>query len=87
MASNLLEQFDLNSDNWNEYVERLELIVNEILDPQKKVAVFLTIIGSETYSLLRNLLAPVKRATRTIEDLIGELKGLRGANTCLAYIV
>ena len=42
MASNLLgsiEQFDLNSDNWNEYVERLEqyLIANEIVDPQKKV--------------------------------------------------
>ena len=79
MASNLLgsiEQFDLNSGNWNEYVEHLEqyLIANEIVDPQKKVAVFLTIIGSETYSLLRNLLAPVKPATRTFEDLIGELK-------------
>ena len=79
MASNLLcsiEQFDIKSDNWNEYVERLEqyLIANEINDPEKKVAVLLTIIDSETYSLLRNLLAPVKSATKTIEDLVGELK-------------
>ena len=35
---------------------------------------FLTVIGSDTYSLLRNLLAPVCLSTKTVEELSEILK-------------
>ena len=37
-------------------------------------AIFLTVIGSDTYSLLRNLLAPVSPSTKTVEKLFKILK-------------
>ena len=79
MASNLfgsIEHFDMKSDDWNEYVERLEqyFIANDIANPGKMVAVFLTVIGPDTYSLLRNLMAQTKPATKSFTELTGELK-------------
>ena len=36
----------------------------------------MTVIGSDTYSLLRNLLAPVSPSTKTVEELFETLKEL-----------
>ena len=80
MAANnllgLLEPFDACTDDWNSYVERLEqyFIVNDIVDVKKKVAICLTVIGSNTYTLLRNLLSPEKPASKTFENLVETLK-------------
>ena len=49
-------------------------LANDIADGQKQVAVFLTVIGAETYSLLRNLMAPEKPSSKPITDLISILK-------------
>ena len=80
MAANnllgLLEPFDARTDDGNSYVERLEqyFIVNDIVDAKKKVAICLTVIGSNTYTLLRNLLSPEKPASKTFENLVATLK-------------
>ena len=41
---------------------------------KKKTAIFLTVNGSDTYSLLRNLLAPFSLSTKTVEELFEILK-------------
>ena len=38
------------------------------------ILIFLTVIGSDTYTLLRNLLAPVSPSTKTVEELFETLK-------------
>ena len=50
-------------------------LANEIADEQKKITVFLTVIGTKTYTLLRNLVAPEKPATKTYTELVAALKG------------
>jgi hypothetical protein len=68
-----MEQFDPNNTVFSEYKERLDyyFIANDIEDdePDKKKAVFLTIIGPKQYSLLRDLCAPQKIADKTYEEL------------------
>ena len=55
-----IDSFDLKTDNITEYIERVEqyFIANDVTDEKKQTAIFLTVIGNETYSLLRTLLAP-----------------------------
>ena len=79
MATSVLgqvEQFELGSDDWVLYTERLDqfFLANEITNDTKKVAVLLTAIGPKAYSLLRNLLAPVNPATKEYEELIDVMK-------------
>ena len=74
------DSFDLKTDNITEYIERVEqyFIANDVTDEKKQTAIFLTVIGNETYSLLRNLLAPESPAGKTVktlsETLIDHLK-------------
>ena len=65
-----IEQFNPKQDDWLEYVERLEqyFLANDIAE--KKQTELLTIIGPETYSLLRNLITPEKPETKPIKELI-----------------
>ena len=42
---------------------------------KKQVAFFLTVVGSSTYQVLRDLLAPDTPASRTLEELLEVLKG------------
>ena len=64
-----IEQFSPKHGDWSEYVERLEqyFLANDIADEEKQTAVFLTVIGSDTYSLLRNLLTPEKPSQKPIK--------------------
>ena len=56
-----VEEFDGNKDDWQQYVERLEhLFQANDVGAEKKRAVFLSVIGSATYKILRNLLSPAK---------------------------
>ena len=65
-----IDSFNHNSDGICEYIQRVDqyFYVNDINDATKKTAIFLTVIGSNTYSLLRNLLAPVSPSTKTVEE-------------------
>ena len=71
-----LEKFELQTDNWLEYVERIEqyFIANAIDEADKKRGILLTVIGSETYSLLRSLISPAKPADKTFSQLVDVLK-------------
>ena len=72
--------FDLKTGNVTEYIERVKqyFVTNGVTDEKKQTAIFLTIIGNKTYSLLKNLLAPESRAGKTVktlsETLIDHLK-------------
>ena len=72
-----VEPFDPESDDWPTYSERLEqfFLANRITDyAGKRVAAFLTVIGPKAYTLLRNVLAPDKPATKTYAELVAALK-------------
>ena len=70
-----LTEFNPRTDSITAYVERITLYfqANEVADG-KKVAVFLSAIGSKTYALLRNLTTPTAPADKTFEQLVGILK-------------
>ena len=72
-----LEPFDPQTEDFEAYAERLEqyLLVNDVSDKKKQVAFFLTVVGSSTYQVLRDLLAPDTPASRTLEELLEVLKG------------
>ena len=70
-----MDPFDPDTDNWPAYSERLEqfFVANDIADG-KKVAVLLTLIGTKAYTLLRNILAPDKPASKDYDQLVETLK-------------
>ena len=76
MAANLMgqmEPYDLDKrEEWVSYVERLQqfFIANRITEAERKVAVLFTVIGSKTYSLRRNLLAPAKPADMGFGEIV-----------------
>ena len=57
-----IEEFDPDNEKWTDYADRIEqcFYANEINDEKKQTAIFLTVIGSTTYGLLKSLLAPTK---------------------------
>ena len=57
-----MDKFDPENDDWAEYWEMMEqyFCANEIDDNKKRTATFITLIGKETYSLLRTLASPDK---------------------------
>ena len=65
------DSFDLKKDNITEYIERVEqyFIANDVTGGKTQTAIFLTVIENETYSLLRNLLAPELPAGKTVKML------------------
>ena len=77
MAATLghVEPFDLNKDDWSRYTERLGqfFVANDVKDDAKKVAVFLTVIGSKAYDLLHSLLAPEVPSSKKYEELVAVL--------------
>ena len=79
MATTLLdrmEEFDGSKEaDWQLYVERLAhfFFANGITDEEKKRAVFLSVIGAETYKTLRNILSPEKPGDKTYDVLIEKL--------------
>ena len=58
------------------YVERVGLyfVANEIRD-EKKVAVFLSLIGHQPYALLRNILTPAIPSSKSYAEIVEALKG------------
>ena len=66
-----ISAFQPDSETISAYLERVQLFfdVNGIEEDKKKVPVFLNTVGSRTYALLRDLLAPAKPAEKKFEDL------------------
>jgi len=74
MASTIgnVEPFDSTKESWSAYTERFDqyLLANDIDDGKKVVSVFLTVMGSRTYELLRNLVAPRKPSAYKYEEMV-----------------
>ena len=64
-----IDEFNCKDDDICEYMERVEqyFYANNIEDEKKQTAIFLTVIGSATYSLLRSLLAPDAPSTKSVQ--------------------
>ena len=66
MATTLLghiEPFDSDTDDWQQYVERMEqmLTANDLTGAEKaekRRSIFLTVVGKRTHGILRSLLSP-----------------------------
>ena len=73
--SGKIEHFQIGED-WESYEERLQQYfkANGITDAEKQVAVFLTVIGSHLYKLLRNLVSLNKPSEKSYEQLTTVLK-------------
>ncbi|XP_062589261.1 uncharacterized protein K02A2.6-like [Saccostrea cucullata] len=69
-------EFNESTESFANYVERLEqfFAANEVKD-QKKVAVFLSIIGPTTYGVLKNLVQPALPKEKEYKDLVQVLRG------------
>jgi len=65
-----LQEYRPENEFFSTYVVRVELIFSaNAVNDYKKVAVLLTIIGTKTYSLLRNLVAPLRPQDKSFDDL------------------
>ena len=74
-----LDELDVDKDDFDCYVERIEqfFLANDVLNA-KKAAAFLSTIGARAYKLLRNLLAPDlpknKKFNKSVTTLCSHLK-------------
>ena len=70
-----IESFDDTKENWETYVERVEqfFLANDV-DDDHKVPTLLSLIGRKTYTLLRDLLAPEKPATKSFQQIVTTLQ-------------
>ena len=60
------------TETWDEYCERLDqfFIANEVSEPAKQRAIFLSVVGGETYGKLRSLVAPQKPGDVPLTQLL-----------------
>ena len=70
-----IEEYD-EKDSWVEYTERLEqyFVANEITDNGKKQVVLLSVCGTKTYKLIRNLVNPRKPTNKSFSELVNLVK-------------
>ena len=72
-----IEEFNPEKEQISAYLERVELlfVANDVED-RKQVAtlILLSVIGSRTYALLSDLLAPDKPASKTFKQLTKTLQ-------------
>ena len=70
-----LDPYD-ESEEWIQYVERLECYfnANNIDDADKKRGILLSVCGRRTYKLMRDLLAPTKPSETSFGDLAKLIK-------------
>ena len=63
-------QFDPDQETMSAYLERVEIFfqANNIAD-EKRVGIFLSLIGAKIYGLLRDLLAPAKPMDKSLAEL------------------
>ncbi|KAI4887000.1 hypothetical protein NFI96_027939, partial [Prochilodus magdalenae] len=70
-----IDTYDEAAEQWSTYVERFEHFIEANDVPAaKKAAVFLSVIGATTYSLLRSLLAPDKPGDKSYKELVDTLE-------------
>ena len=69
-----LSEFSVESESFSSYVERVKLYLDaNDVKADKRLAVFLSVIGATTYSLLRDLVAPRKPSELKLDEAIEAL--------------
>ena len=70
-----INEFRPDNESFSVYLERFELFVlaNSIAD-SKKIPLFLTVLGGNTYGLLHNLMAPDNPKDKSFATITGVLK-------------
>ena len=68
-------EFNVDNEAVTAYLERLGLFLaaNQVED-ERKVAVFLSVVGSRTYGLLRSLFAPARPQDKSLKELMTALE-------------
>lgn len=68
--------FDPEKEDWDLYVERLAyyFAANDIKDKEKQKAILLSVIGADSYKLLRNLVVPATPADKSLDELVEVMK-------------
>ena len=62
-------------EEWPQYVERMDhFFAANGIDEAHKKSTFLAVIGSATYTLVRNLVSPDKPGDKTYDELVVALK-------------
>ena len=69
-------EFKESEESWTLYAERLEqyFAANEISDAKKQRAILLSVCGSKTYGLIRNLLQPKKLGDGELKEILETLE-------------
>ena len=78
MASSVsFPAFQPQNEDFVSYTERMEqhFIAQGVTDEGKQKAVLLSSCGTQTYQLMRNLVAPDRPSTKTLAQLIKPVKG------------
>jgi len=70
-----IQEFSPETERFSAYLERVELFfaANDV-PAEKKVPVFLSVVGGATYGVLRNLLAPANPKDKTFEEITTALQ-------------
>ena len=70
-----IDVFDETQESWETYVERVQhfFAANDV-DDEHKVPTLLSLIGSKTYSLLKDLLLPEKPADKDFNEIVSTLQ-------------
>ena len=65
-------EYEEGKEDWPQYVERLEhfFAANGIVEDDRKLSVFLSVIGPNAYKLLRSVISPKKPGEKTFEELV-----------------
>ena len=70
-----VETFDAGQESIIAYLEQVELFLAANGVPNwRQVPFFLTLVGGQTYALLRDLLSPDKPADQTLKQLMDTLR-------------
>ena len=70
-----IEEFAPGQHDWQQWKERLShyLDANDIVDPKKQRAVFLSVCGAATYSVIRSLVQPKTPVDYTFKELVAKV--------------
>lgn len=69
-------EFNPQREDWTSYIERLKeyFIANDLEEATKQKAILLSVVGAETYQLMRSLTAPKKPTEKSFDQLVALVK-------------
>ena len=70
-------EYDPQREDWTSYSKRLleYFTANDVDGADKKRAILISVVGAQTYQLIRNLVAPGKPTEQSFADLVKLVKG------------